>query len=154
MFNKHLICANEFHRDLSQLFTFMIQNFFFKNKKFYQYYFLKEFVPDKKATFKVGEIWVREYDIYSVHFYCLLQNLPTKYSCQQHFSRTSTIWFLLMLLICFIHTIEYKPEKHHCNSVLWSILGLLFSKISYSRPSSPKMTECWFQYGRYNKILP
>ena len=54
MFNIHLIFANESHKDLSQLFIFMIR--VLENRKFCCYYFLREFVLAKKGTFKVGDI--------------------------------------------------------------------------------------------------
>ena len=102
----------------------------FKNRKFWLYYFLRKFVLAKLANFKVGEICELQNMTFTVFIFI---TATSEYSCQQHFSRTSTIWFLLMLLICFIHTIEYKPDEHHCNSVLWSILGLLIPKKSYFR---------------------
>ena len=109
----------------------------FENRKFWKQKILPLLLFKRICTSKKSYLqgrWnlrLREYEIYSVFLLPLLQNLHTKYSCQQHFSRTSTIWFLLMLLICFICTIEYKLEERLWNSALWSILGLLFSKISY-----------------------
>ena len=144
----NIIFANEFQRDSSQPFIFVIGNFFSKMENFAAITFRRIYTSKNSYLLELGNMTFAVFILLPV-----LQNLPAKYSCQQHFSRTSTLWFSLMLLLCFIHTIEYKPERSHWSSVLWRIPGLLFSIISYFRPIFTESSTFLFKTSYFRPIF-